>query len=194
MARKPARTPDWNRLFDFALGQAGLFTTKQAAESGYSPQLLVHYVRIGKVVRIRRGVYRLVHYPLAQDEGLVTIWLWSEQQGVFSHETALSLHQLSDVLPNKIHLTLPADWKHRRFRVPPGVVLHHADIAKAERSRPAAIPVTSPLRTLQDCARAQLSPELLHQAISQALDRGLIRKSDVARIQDATSPTGRRKR
>lgn len=194
MARKRAQTPDWNRLFDFALGQAGLFTTKQAAESGYSPQLLVHYVHIGKVVRIRRGVYRLVHYPLAQDEGLVTVWLWSEQQGVFSHETALSLHHLSDVLPNKIHLTLPADWKHRRFRVPPGVVLHHADVATAERSRPAAIPVTSPLRTLQDCARAQLSPELLHQAISQALDRGLIRKSDVARIQDATSPTGHRKR
>ncbi|MCP3165832.1 type IV toxin-antitoxin system AbiEi family antitoxin domain-containing protein [Myxococcus qinghaiensis] len=194
MARKRARTPDWNRLFDFALGQAGLFTTKQAAEAGYSPQLLVHYVRIGKVVRIRRGVYRLVHYPLAQDEALVTVWLWSEQQGVFSHETALSLHQLSDVLPNRIHLTLPADWKHRRFRVPPGVVLHHADVTRAERSRPAAIPVTSPLRTLQDCARAQLSPELLHQAISQALDRGLIRKSDVARIQDATSPTGRRKR
>ncbi|MFY2560405.1 type IV toxin-antitoxin system AbiEi family antitoxin domain-containing protein [Corallococcus terminator] len=194
MVRKRARAPDWNRLFDFALGQAGLFTTKQAAEAGYSPQLLLHYVRIGKVVRIRRGVYRLVHYPLAQDEALVTVWLWSEQQGVFSHETALSLHQLSDVLPNRIHLTLPADWKHRRFRVPPGVVLHHADVAKAERSRPAAVPVTSPLRTLQDCASAQLSPELLHQAISQSLDRGLIRKTDVARIQAATAPSGRRKR
>jgi hypothetical protein len=32
--------PDWNRLFELAVGQEGLFTTKQAAEAGYSPKLL----------------------------------------------------------------------------------------------------------------------------------------------------------
>ncbi|AKF87444.1 Transcriptional regulator, AbiEi antitoxin, Type IV TA system [Myxococcus fulvus] len=186
MTGKREQAPDWNRLFEFALGQAGLFTTKQAAEAGYSSQLLVHYLHIGKVVRIRRGVYRLVHYPQGQDEALVTVWLWSEQQGVFSHETALALHQLSDVLPSRLHLTLPTTWKQRRLRVPPGVVIHHAALDDAERTWPAAVPVTSPLRTLTDCASAQLAPDLLQQAIAQALERGLIRKSDLARIQKAS--------
>ena len=27
------------------------------------------------------------------------VWLWSEQAGVFSHQTALALHDLSDILP-----------------------------------------------------------------------------------------------
>jgi len=51
-----------------------------------------------------------------------TAWLWSEQAGVISHQTALSLHGLSDVLPAQAHLTLPAAWSKRRFRVPPDVV------------------------------------------------------------------------
>jgi predicted transcriptional regulator of viral defense system len=63
----------------------------------------------------------------------VPIWLWSERVGVFSHETALGLHELSDVLPARIHLTLPAKWRRRRLRVPKGVVVHHADVDRRER-------------------------------------------------------------
>ena len=44
MDELPARRPDWNRLFETAAAQEGLFTTQQAAEAGYSAQLLVHYV------------------------------------------------------------------------------------------------------------------------------------------------------
>lgn len=32
--------PDWNVLYETAAPQEGLFTTRQAAEAGYSPQLL----------------------------------------------------------------------------------------------------------------------------------------------------------
>ena len=31
--------------------------------------------------------------------------------GVFSHDTALALHELSDALPARAHLTLPASWR-----------------------------------------------------------------------------------
>ena len=72
----PSR-PNWDHLFETALGQDGLFTAAQAAAAGYSPQLLVHYIRIGRVVRIRRGVYRVVHFPVAEHEELTSIWLWS---------------------------------------------------------------------------------------------------------------------
>jgi len=122
-------TPNWDRLFDFAVGQEGHFTTQQAAQAGYSPQLLQKYLKNGRIVRVRRGVYRIVHFPAAEHEDLATIWLWSEREGVFSHQTALMLHDLSDVLPRKMHITLPGAWAKRRFRVPKGVVLHHAEIA-----------------------------------------------------------------
>src|SRR5687767_5773912 len=91
--------PDWNRLFEIAVGQSGLFTTQQAADAGYSPQLLIHHVRTGRVARVQRGIYRLVHFPAADHEELVAAWLWSERAGVVSHQSALALHDLSDILP-----------------------------------------------------------------------------------------------
>src|SRR5690349_14504727 len=91
--------PNWNHLFETAAAQEGLFTTQQAAEAGYSPQLLVHHVHRGRIVRVHRGIYRLVHFPAGEHEELVAAWLWSERMGVVSHQTALALHGLSDALP-----------------------------------------------------------------------------------------------
>jgi predicted transcriptional regulator of viral defense system len=180
--------PNWDRLFETASAQEGYFTTSQADEVGYSPQLLAKYLQNGRVVRGRRGIYRLVHFPPGEHEDLVTVWLWSERQGVFSHETALALHGLSDALPARIHLTLPAEWTKRRFRVPAGVVLHHADLARAERAWVGSVPVTSPRRTLLDARRASLSPEVIEQATRQALARGLIGKKDVAALKREAPP------
>jgi predicted transcriptional regulator of viral defense system len=175
--------PSWDRLFECAVGQEGHFTTKQAAEAGYSPQLLMKYLKNGRITRVRRGVYRMVHFPAAEHEDLATLWLWSEQAGVFSHETALMLHNLSDALPRKVHLTLPSAWMKRRFRVPKGVVLHHADIPKDERAAVGAVPVTTARRTLIDCIDAHVSPELLEDALRQARARGLIDKEEVKAIR-----------
>src|SRR6185312_13920789 len=107
MVSHAAATPDWNRLYETAAAQAGHFTTKQAAEAGYSPQLLIHYLHAQRAVRVRRGIYRLVHFPAGEHEDLVVAWLWSELAGVVSHQSALALHGLSDALPAHIHLTLP---------------------------------------------------------------------------------------
>ena len=178
-----AAGPNWDRLFDTASAQEGYFTTAQADEAGYSAQLLAKYLRNGRIVRARRGIYRIVHFPSGEHEDLVTVWLWSEQQGLFSHETALSLHQLSDAMPVRVHLTLPAEWSTRRFRVPTGVLLHYADVPKRERGWVGSIPVTSPRRTLVDIRRAKVSPELVEQATRQALARGLIAKKEVADLK-----------
>lgn len=178
-----AGSPNWNRLYEMASGQDGHVTTQQAAEAGYSPQLLRKHIQAGRIVRVRRGVYRLVHFPAGEHEDLVVIWLWSERQGVFSHQTALGLHGLSDVLPSRIHLSLPASWSSRRLRVPTGVIVHYADIPKGERSWFGAVPVTSPFRTLQDCSRDKISPDLLQQAARDALARGLVGKRELGEVR-----------
>jgi predicted transcriptional regulator of viral defense system len=190
VSRIVPHSPDWNRLFNTAVGQQGLFTTRQAAEAGYSPQLLVHYVRIGRATRLRRGVYRLVHFPAGDHEELAAVWLWSEQIGVFSHLTALALHELSDVLPAQIHLTLPSAWSQRRLRVPEGVVLHHAEVPSSDRCWFGPVPATTPRRTLSDCARESLSPELLREAARQAVHRGLVAKSELGDVKKALKPFG----
>jgi predicted transcriptional regulator of viral defense system len=183
-------SPDWDRLFEIAAAQEGLFTTRQAAGAGYSPQLLAHHLGAGRMIRVRRGVYRLVHFPAGDHEDLTAIWLWSDQEGVFSHQTALALHDLSDALPSQIHLTLPASWRKRRLRAPAGVVLHFADVRASERRWFGPVPATPPLRTLEDCASEHISPELLRAAALDALERGLVSRDEVSVMEKALAPFG----
>ena len=179
--------PDWDRLYETALAQEGHFTTQQALDAGYSSQLLVKYLSNGKIVRVRRTVYRLKHFPPGQQEDLVAFWLWSDRAGIFSHETALMLHELSDVLPARAHLTVPAKWRRRRLQVPDGVVLHYADVPKRDRAWVGAVPVTSPARTLADCAADYVSPDFLSSAISQALARGMVSGPQATAVERAVA-------
>ncbi len=182
---KRPSAPSWDALFDAASGQEGLFTIGQAAEAGYSPQLLQKHLHAGRIQRVRRGVYRLVHFPPGDHEDLAVVWLWSDRAGVFSHETSLFLHGLSDVLPSRVHITLPVSWRARRLRVPRGVVLHHAGVAKDERAWVGPVPVTTPRRTLADCIAAGVAPDLVEQAIGQAAARGVVPRAAATELRRA---------
>lgn len=180
----------WDSLYETAAAQEGMFTTQQAADAGYSPQLLVHHVNGGRFTRVQRRIYRLVHFPPGDHEDLVAAWLWSERAGVISHDTALSVRELSDVLPRSVHMTLPLTWRRRRVRVPDLIRLHYADVAPRDRTWHGSVPITSVRRTLNDCARGGLSPDLLLQATHQALRRGLVVKTELPDVAAALTPFG----
>jgi hypothetical protein len=52
------------------------------------------------------------------------------------------------------------------------------------------VPITTPRRTLNDCARAGLSPELLRQAAQDGLRRGLVTRADLGDVEVALEPFG----
>ncbi len=191
MSGSPADSSEnWTRLYEVAAAQGGYFTTEQAQSVGYSPQLLRHHVRAGRLERARRGIYRLVHFPIGEHEELVVAWLWSAQQGVVSHESALELHGLSDVLPAAVQLTVPVSWSRRRLRIPGAVVLSFAEVPENDRDWHGPVPITTVRRTLADCAAAGLSPEHLRAAARDALRVGAVRPSEIAAVHEALAPYG----
>jgi predicted transcriptional regulator of viral defense system len=173
--------PDWNRLYELASAQAGYFTATEARDVGFSLPLLQHHLDAGRVERSQRGVFRLVNFPPTDEEGLVPTWLWSRREGTFSHDTALALHQLSDALPAKLHLTVPTAWKKRRVQIPRNLVLHYADLADDQREWKGPIWVTSPLRTLADCSLDAVAKDLVEQAIREGFRRRLFTRQSVKR-------------
>ena len=180
--------PDWTALRLVAAAQAGFFTAAQAAETGFSKQLLSMHTAKGRFQRPLRGIYRFADFsrierPLtpverAQDD-LVVAWLWSGSRGVVSHESALLLHDLSDALPARIHITLPTEDAHRRREVPPSFILHFADLAAGDQVWMGPIPVTTPARTVLDVAARHGDADLVRQAIDQGLRRGAFQLWDV---------------
>jgi predicted transcriptional regulator of viral defense system len=184
------QSPDFDRLYETAESQHGLFTLEQAKAAGYSPQLLQHHLKTGRLLRPGRGIYRLKHYPYADDEGFMQLWLWSRHEGVLSHDTALSLYDLSDIFPHKTHITLPKSWRARRVAIPPGVVVHYAEVPESDRGWYGGVPITKVARTLNDCANNSLSPDLLSQGAREALARGLVRRAMLGPVEEALQPFG----
>ena len=171
--------PDWNRLNELASGQAGYFTAKDASEVGFSLPLLQHHLDAGRLERSRRGVFRLVSFPATEEEGFVPAWLWSRREGTFSHDTALQIHQLSDALPSKLHVTVPTHWKKRRIRVPRDIVLYYDDLADDDREWRGPIQVTTPLRTVVDCSVDAVATDLVEQAIRQGVRRRMFTRQSL---------------
>jgi len=189
-------TPDTPRLYQIAEGQQGLFTTKQAKACGYADNVHPYHVRTGHWIREQRGIYRLAQFPVSEEEQLVLWALWSANreevpQGVYSHATALAIHELSDIMPEKLHMTVPTAF--RRLRPPPKVlVLHWADLAGQEIEPRQGYAVTTPMRTLLDMAAEESTPEdLLEQAVRDAVKKGLVPR---AMIQKGTAPASARLR
>jgi predicted transcriptional regulator of viral defense system len=185
MANPPQREssrPEWDTLLELANSQAGYFTTAQARDFGFSPELLIHHRKRGRLERVRRGIYRVRHLPPQEGEQLVELWLWSGREGVYSHGTALALYDLSDILPSSLEMTVPASWRRRRLRVPDLLRLHYADVPPAERGWVGFVPVTSPLRALGDCVASSLSKDMIRQAVEQGIAQGRFAESEVADV------------
>jgi predicted transcriptional regulator of viral defense system len=172
------------RLFEYALEQQGFFTTKQAKDAGFAENTHPYHVKAGNWIREHRGIYRLAQFPPADRPDLVLWALWSrnrreEVQGVFSHQTALSLHELSDVNPAKIHMTVPETFR-KNSEIPNVLVLHYGELADSDVESASGYRFTRPLRTILDViASGDLERSTITQGVRQAFERGLVTRSQV---------------
>lgn len=165
--------PDILGLEADAYQQSGYFNAAQARTHGVSRQLLEHHVRRGRFERVRRGLYRVHGFPTVEHDDMREAWMaLSLPDALLSHESALALLELSDNIPDAVHLLVPR--RHRGLRGPPGAVIHtrtegeQIDVVWRD-----GLPLTAPARTLLDVAD-QLQPEQLSMAVRQALRRGLL--------------------
>ena len=142
------------RLYETASAHGGYFTTKQAHAAGYAASTHSYNIHAGNWIREHRGIYRLANYPNPERPDLVLWSLWSsnrkgEPQGVYSHQTALSIYDLSDLNPPKIDMTVPPGFR-RNSAIPGALVLHTADLRKDEIESMHGFGVTRPLRAIAD--------------------------------------------
>jgi predicted transcriptional regulator of viral defense system len=174
---------DHDFLYRQAESQAGYFTAGQALEAGMDRSTLRHHARPGgRYRRVGRGLYRLRHFPSSPHEHVMGAWLPLRSGGaVVSHESALELHDLSDVIPEAVHLTVPRSERGTRPRA--GVRLHTSEDPPTgkEVTEVAGVPVTGVERSILDSLESGAQPEQIELAIHQALERGLTTPSRLRR-------------
>jgi predicted nucleotidyltransferase len=175
-----------HRLFEVAERQQGYFTSADAKMLGYDYPHQHFHVKRGNWIRVDHGIYRLKKFPAAEHEDLMQWWLWSRRQAVISHETAAALYELGDVLPSKIHLTVPPTFRKKPRN---SLVLHKADWTETEIEQREGLPVTTALRTILDLARSHLDDERLSAVTKDAIQRGLVTRNTLLEAL-AKMPTG----
>jgi predicted transcriptional regulator of viral defense system len=163
------RSPDHDALYHLAEQQAGYFSARQAARAGFSWERLSDYSKNGRFQRVAHGVYRLTRFPSSRFEDLFVAWLKCGPKSVISHESALALYDLSDVLPGEVHVTVPRTASRRRK----GIRLHTNRLSPSNVVKREGLLVTSVPRTIADVAKAGLSEDHVARAMREALQSGL---------------------
>jgi predicted transcriptional regulator of viral defense system len=142
---------------------------------GYSRPNLFFQAKRGKFIRISRAVYRISLFPNSSLDDLFLAQITSGLNSVISHESALSLHDLSDSLPGDIHITFPRTSSRRRK----GIKYHTKRFSEDEVTYYEGLKVTTVARTIIDLIESGFNPIQTKKSIDQAFDRGMITKDEL---------------
>ena len=93
-------------IIELAERNGGVVTASMAHEAGVDRSLLRHLCRTGRLECVERGVYAMPESWV--DEPYIAQIRFG--RGVFSHNTALWLHGLSDRTPDAYDMTFPRGY------------------------------------------------------------------------------------
>jgi len=171
----------WEELLTTAADQHGYFTSAQAAAAGISRRALTWRTEHGSAARAGYGLYRLPHWPAEPNDELYALQALAPF-GTFSHETALNLLGLSDIIPGTIHLTIP---ESSRLGLRPGIKLHRSRRnADRDRALRDGLWISTARRALLDSARIGSDPDQLINAARDARARAMLTTEDIARLRE----------
>ena len=150
--------------------QHGVVTRRQLLEAGFTGKAIQHRVAIGRLYRIRRGVYAVGRAQLTQHGRWMAAVLSCGPEAALSHVSAGALWEICPSHSGPIHISSLAQGTRRQ----PGIVLHRrSTLGPEEVTRHHGIPVTTPITTVVDMATC-LTPRRLEAAINEADKRDLV--------------------
>lgn len=168
----------YTELFEAATDQYGYVTTEDARTRGIDPAQLRILHHRGQLERVGHGLYRFALVLATSLDQYMEAVLWPRTLAALSHETALDLHDLCDVNPARIHVTVPAGYRLRRD-LPAAYELHRRDLDPAHVTNHEGIPIVTIHRAILDGLEAHLGDHLIDQAIRTARQRGLVTPAEL---------------
>jgi predicted transcriptional regulator of viral defense system len=165
-----------------AVDNGGYVTPALMAPFGVPAIELRKMVARSVLTAAAHGVYRVPSLPIDTYDEFILARLWAKGRGIVSHDSALLVHELCDINPTKVHMTIPRDYRIGKAGAE-RYAIHRADLEPNETTRLGAVTVTTIMRTLTD-SLSSIPGYLIRQAIQTARARGSIRRADHERLLD----------
>jgi predicted transcriptional regulator of viral defense system len=173
------------RLREVALDQHGFVTTAQALEEGVSHAELSLMIGRDRLQRVAHGVYRVPQVAETEFDQYQLAVLWTgASEACLSHDTALEAWEISDINPDRIHLTVAS---HRRIRRAGGglYVVHHQDLDARQVTGWQGIPTVNVPTAIAQCIASGVPTYLIRQALDRAGRTSRLPTVDVERLAAA---------
>jgi predicted transcriptional regulator of viral defense system len=174
-------------LRELAAEQEGFFTARAAEEAGVPRVLVVQLAHRGRLTRVAQGLYRFQNWPTTRLQQYHEAVLWPRahrelEYALVSHDSALELHNVTNLNPGVIHVTVPPKTRISRQR-PVWLLLHFANVAEADRAWEQGVPIVSLPRAIEDIGPLH-GADVVHRAVSEARERHLLREDELQRLVD----------
>ncbi|MCV2396264.1 type IV toxin-antitoxin system AbiEi family antitoxin domain-containing protein [Actinotalea sp. M2MS4P-6] len=171
--------------YDVVVGLAadahGLVRAEDATREGVTAVALHRLAQDQRLERIAHGLYHVRAVPFDRLTPYMEAVLWARGVGVISHASALEMQELCDILPRRIHLTVPRAYNPRkaghdqyhvhRLTLPPDAITNYEGVPVVT----AATAITQALADGED-------REQLRLAVRNASQRGLLLRREAARL------------
>jgi hypothetical protein len=145
--------------------QHGVIARRQLLQLGLSAGGVDHWVRNGRLIVVRRGVYALGHAELRREGHVLGAVLAVGSDAVLSHRSAARQWGLRPWSSTFVELAIPSRRGIKRSR---DLLVHNAtDLHDWEIGKDDGIPLTTPARTLLDLA-AVVPAHQLRRAVERA--------------------------
>lgn len=156
--------------------QQGNVTHEQLIALGLGRAAISYRARHGRLYRVYLGVYGVGRPPATLLERAAAAVLACGHGAALSHESALALWGWMERWRTPLHVTVP------KLRRRPQIVIHRASgLTRADVRRHHGIAVTSPARTLLDCAPGLPKRELT-RAVNNALRSSFLTRSQLSEV------------
>ena len=95
--------PDKKQFYEFMQKTDGIVTSRQVTNAGFHRSMLSELVATKQLEQVGRGVY--LKHEAWEDEMYLLQYRFNK--GIYSHETALYLHGMTDRTPARFTMTFP---------------------------------------------------------------------------------------
>lgn len=162
------------------------FTSEEARDIGVHPAVLSHYVKTGRLKRIRRGVYQRADYqnPSAFRWGDLVEAVYSVRGGVICLISALAIYDLTEEIPRQHWVAIRHGTSVKISRGLKVVRYRDMQLGRTEvELEGTKIPIFDRERTIIDSFRL-LSRETAIKALKAAIAKGGKNKIDLVKLQE----------
>jgi very-short-patch-repair endonuclease len=126
-----------------------VISRNQLLALGFTPDAIKHRLAIGRLHRVRRGIYSVGRPEVDSHGRWMAAVLACGEGAVLSHSSAAALWRIGFEQRDLVEVSLPSSSRRRR----PGLRIHRRpSLAERDLTREYGIPVTIPIQTLIDMA------------------------------------------